>query len=116
MSNRFHYPNHENPDISIRLGSIHSVKGQNHTATLVLDTFLNGRNGKTCLDYMKSWILGDSTGKGKEGPENTKRLKLHYVAMTRPTHLLCLAMKYDSFTGNEIDNLKGRDRWNIKVL
>jgi len=116
MSNRFHYPNQEIADISIRLGSIHSVKGQSHTATLVLDTFLNGRNGKTCLDYMKSWILGSSAGKGREGPENTKRLKLHYVAMTRPTHLLCLAMKFDSFSQKERDSLSAGTCWNIKVL
>ena len=28
-----------------------------------------------------------------------KRLKVHYVAMTRPTHLLCVAMKRSNFEG-----------------
>jgi len=35
----------------------------------------------------------------KSGPahEQSYRLKLHYVAMTRPEHLLCLAMKRSTF-------------------
>ena len=31
--------------------------------------------------------------KNKISDSDAKRLKLHYVAMTRPSHLLCLAMK-----------------------
>jgi hypothetical protein len=40
------------------------------------------------------------------------RLKLHYVAMTRPTHLLCLAMRKDAFVDEELDILAGRG-WTI---
>lgn len=39
------------------------------------------------------------------------RLKLHYVAMTRPTHL-CLAMRKDAFVDVELDILAGRG-WTI---
>ena len=40
------------------------------------------------------------------------RLKLHYVAMTRPTHLLCLAMRKDAFVDEELTALADRG-WKI---
>ena len=79
----------EEPKVHIRLGSIHSVKGETHTATLVLDSFYY----KHHLSELKPWILGERAGgmkkkaKGKPELENSRllgRLKLHYVAMTRP--------------------------------
>lgn len=87
--------------IEIRVGSIHSVKGETHTATLVLETYWNDHN----LASLKPWILGEVIGyKGKK-ERIPIRLKLHYVAMSRPTHLLCLAMRNDSFIQEEIDKL-----------
>ncbi|WP_221938653.1 hypothetical protein [Mycobacterium sp. KBS0706] len=73
------------------------------------------------LSELKPWLLGQKTGgstvnrKGKpvvEGARMLGRLKLHYVAMTRPTHLLCLAMRWDAFADGELDILKARD-WTI---
>jgi hypothetical protein len=34
--------------------------------------------------------------------------RLHYVAMARPPHLLCLAMRRDAFAEGELDILKAR--------
>lgn len=110
-SNHFHYPSQETSDISIRLGSIHSIKGQNHTATLVLDTF----NKTYHLQKLKDWVLGKNRTR-KQINDQSDRLKLHYVAVTRPTHLLCLAMRHESFTQKEIVSLEAGTRWNIKVL
>jgi DNA helicase II / ATP-dependent DNA helicase PcrA len=106
--NVFRHPS-ENPKISIRVGSIHSSKGQTHTATLVLETPNYGHH----LATLKPWLLGERMGKGVEGIRNISRLKQHYVAMTRPTHLLCLAMKEDSFALNEIDTLKNKKGWRV---
>lgn len=89
--NRYRYPAGE-PKIAIRVGSIHSVKGETHTATLVLETFWHKHN----LESIKDWLWRDDHRGGGEGRVK-KRLKVHYVAMTRPTHLLCLAMKRSSF-------------------
>ena len=103
----------QDPKVHIRLGSIHSVKGETHTATLVLDSFFY----KHHLSELKPWILGERTGgmkkksRGKpelEGSRMLGRLKLHYVAMTRPSHLLCLAMRRDAFTDSELEHLKGQ--------
>lgn len=116
LTNSAHcYPT-DAPQIRIKLGSIHSVKGETHTATLVLDSFFH----KHHLSELKPWLLGKKSGgstirKGKtvwEGPRILGRLKLHYVAMTRPTHLLCLAMRWDAFDEGELDILTERG-WTI---
>jgi len=94
-------------DLAIRVGSIHGVKGETHTATLVLDTYFHGHN----LQRLKPWLLGQNIGRGTALARDQARLKQHYVAMTRPTHLLCLAMK-DTFSQQEIGTLKGRG-WRV---
>jgi DNA helicase II / ATP-dependent DNA helicase PcrA len=110
------YPS-DAPQVWIRLGSIHSVKGETHTATLVLDSFYFDHH----LTELKPWLLGKKIGgstvnkKGKTVFESTRtlgRLKLHYVAMTRPTHLLCLAMRKDAFADGELEILAGHG-WTI---
>ncbi len=114
--NLFAYPP-DAPRVRIRLGSIHSVKGETHTATLVLDSFFHTHH----LSELKPWLLGTKSGgssinrRGREvseGPRILGRLKLHYVAMTRPTHLLCLAMRKDAFGDGELDRLADRG-WTI---
>lgn len=106
-SNVFSYPP-EDPILRIRLGSIHSVKGETHTATLVLDTYFH----KHHLSELKPWLLGDKKGKGKQGSRMIGRLKLHYVAMTRPSHLLCLAMRRNELNEVEISKLESRG-WTV---
>jgi DNA helicase II / ATP-dependent DNA helicase PcrA len=114
--NVFAYPPEE-PKVHIRLGSIHSVKGETHTATLVLESFFHQHH----LSELKPWLLGEREGgsrqsaRGKIVSEGTRmlgRLKLHYVAMTRPTHLLCLAMRKDAFSTPELEQLTRRG-WKI---
>lgn len=100
--NVYRYPP-ETPMVNIRLGSIHSVKGETHTATLVLESFFY----KHHLQELKPWLLGTKTG-GTAQERMLGRLKLHYVAMTRPSHLLCLAMRRDSFDDAEIATLVAR--------
>jgi DNA helicase II / ATP-dependent DNA helicase PcrA len=114
IDNVFSYPL-DDPKVHIQLGSIHSVKGKTLTATLVLDSFFK----KHHLIALKPWLLGERSGgrAGKkgltmEGPELLGRLKLHYVAMTRPSHLLCLAMRKDSLTTEELATLQTRG-WTV---
>ena len=114
--NLFAYPP-DAPQVHIRLSSIHAVKGETHTATLVLDSFYHAHH----LSELKPWLLGTKSGgfstnaRGRQVPEGTRmlgRLRLHYVAMTRPTHLLCLAMRKDAFGHGELDMLMGRG-WTV---
>ncbi|BBB11679.1 UvrD/REP helicase [Sphingopyxis sp. FD7] len=89
------------------------MKGESHTATLVLDSFYFAHH----LSELKPWLLGAKAGGSRlngrgnvvtEGSRMLGRLRLHYVAMTRPTHLLCLAMRKDVFAAGELDILTGR--------
>jgi DNA helicase II / ATP-dependent DNA helicase PcrA len=108
--NVFEYPV-DQPKVRIRLGSIHSVKGETHTATLVLESYYKAHH----LKLLKPWLLGKKPKTGKSNAAESEaisgRLKLHYVAMTRPSHLLCLAMRRDTFQAGELDEME--KRWKI---
>jgi hypothetical protein len=105
--NIFRYPR-DNPAVAVRVGSIHSVKGETHTATLILETFYRAHH----LKALKPWLLGDRAGADGANAVLKARLKLHYVAMTRPSRLLCLALRHDSVEDNEITKLRGRG-WRV---
>ena len=80
--------------MEVQVGSIHSVKGETHTATLVLDTFYRTHH----LKALKGWLTGDRFGGGEEASAVQSRMRLHYVAMSRPSHLLCLAIRRDALS------------------
>lgn len=115
--NIYRYPK-DGPNVHIRVGSIHSVKGETHTATLVLETFWYNHN----LEKVLPWLNGSKSGAESAGKQQTARLKLHYVAMTRPTHLLCLAMKRSSLEDEKGELDQGligeleRHGWRVKVI
>lgn len=110
-TNNFFYPQEE-PKVSIRLGSIHSVKGETHTATLILESFQKTHHLKKLIP----WLIGKRPTKNSDNIDENdslkERLKLHYVAMTRPSHLLCLAMRKDSFKTSELELMQKRN-WEI---
>lgn len=83
--------------VDIHVGTIHSAKGQTHTATLILETHYYEHDLEDLLD----WICGKQRGWKKEnGKRRGERLRLIYTAMTRPTHLLCLAIHRDVFAND----------------
>ncbi|MER9729878.1 UvrD-helicase domain-containing protein [Mesorhizobium sp. M0217] len=102
-SNMYQYPANE-PQVSVRLGSIHSVKGETHTSTLVLESYYRHHY----LSTLKPWLLGISSGGAKQGVLIQRGLRLHYVAMSRPSHLLCLALRSDTLTASDRLLLEGR--------
>ena len=97
---------HEDGEINfdIEISTIHGVKGETHTATLVLETFKDGYDLFQLLDYLKN-----KTNKLKL--DNKK--KLAYVAMSRPTHLLCLAIHKSHMHRKKIKEVTDAD---IEVL
>jgi DNA helicase II / ATP-dependent DNA helicase PcrA len=79
--------------VDIHLGSIHKSKGQTHLSTLVLETY----NRTHFLDALMPWMLGKNVSGTKcTTSAAAQRLMQAYVAMTRPTHLLCLAIRASS--------------------
>jgi hypothetical protein len=101
--NVFRFPR-QSPKVEVRVGSIHSVKGETHTATLILDTYYR----KHHLEALKPWLLGRKSGGGSENNTLLSRLRQHYVAMTRPSHLVCLAMREDCLSNGDVAALKDR--------
>lgn len=85
-----------NRHVDIRLGSIHSVKGQTHLATMVLNTYWHDHS----LQRMLPWLLGTKLNESGTGDRDRKRLLHTYVAMTRPSNLICLAVPRPVF-GND---------------
>jgi DNA helicase-2/ATP-dependent DNA helicase PcrA len=80
---------HDSSVVDIKLGSIHSSKGQTHTATLVLETY----NHEHIINSLLPWATGQNSHGGVRPRRRiTQHLLAMYVAMTRPTHLLCLAL------------------------
>jgi hypothetical protein len=68
---------------------MHSVKGKTHSATLIVETF----SGQRLLEMMLPWLEGKSLVKKEQKVTYRKNRMLMYVGMTRPTHLLCLAIR-----------------------
>lgn len=111
--------------IKIELSTIHGVKGETHDATLVLET----KNYNHDIYAMLSYITGErpnttyTNASLKSDPTNVrdaakmpnqKFMRQFYVAMSRPRHLLCLAVHNDRITADQITLLQANEKgWNI---
>lgn len=100
--------------VPIRLGSIHQAKGQTHFATLLLSTF----NYDHSSEKIMPWLSGDKIGGTNVGIRASGLLKGTYVALTRPTHLVGIAVRNSAIVENrEAILLKLRAQgWHIRDL
>ncbi|MBS1157625.1 MAG: hypothetical protein H6R15_44 [Proteobacteria bacterium] len=114
--NSYRYSN-GGASVDIKLSSIHMAKGQTHLATLVLETF----NQTHFLHSLMPWLLGKHQNGAKcTSDKSAQRLLQIYVAMTRPTHLLCLAIRSGSLGIGE-ENTSNQEKliargWHIQHL
>ncbi len=92
-------------DIKIEVSTIHGVKGETHTATCYLETFFYGYDIKRIINYIKGEY---SEPRQKRVIQN---LKMAFVGMSRPSHLLCIAVHRDGISGQE-EALR-RSGWNV---
>lgn len=92
----------DNAGKDIRLGTIHSVKGETHKATLLMlnSKFTNGYADTSprysILQLLEKYLSNNYVelpeDKNDEEKETEKALKLAYVALSRPTHLVCIGI------------------------
>lgn len=82
---------YEYQGVKVFFDTVHGVKGETHTATLYLETYL-----KQVFD-IGGKILPHITNPVKPDKACKKRLPQAYVAMSRATHFLCLAVHKDRF-------------------
>jgi len=95
--------NHSSDDLShidVEVGTIHSAKGETHTATFYLETDYQGdRESNKIMDQLIG--IPYEQPKHKKDTYTKEALKMAYVGMSRPTHLLCLAGKEQNIMPNK---------------
>jgi len=89
-------------DIEIEVGTVHSVKGQTHTATLFLETEYD-RSTDSCR--LLPFLEGEYPEDKLEKTRHIENLKVAHVAFSRPTHLLAFACVKTHIAGHE-ENLR----------
>lgn len=88
--------------IRISIGTVHSVKGMTHTATLYLESyFKSDGKGVNAKSYESQRLIDQFKGNKidaslkKNGRHSAKMI---YVGFSRPTHLLCFAVHKNRFS------------------
>ena len=108
----------------MELSTIHSVKGQTHDATLVLETKHHCFDLGNMLKYLTGELPSDDNPNSGLRPNpsaqaifkpNQKFMRQFYVAMSRPRHLLCLAVHSSRLSDNQKQKLIDKG-WKIKEL
>jgi len=97
--------------ISIEVGTVHSVKGETHTATLYLETYYQS---KTDSQRLLEFLKGNYPQKELAKSYHIENLKIAHVAFSRPTHLLAFACHKDSINSSKAD--LENNGWNIKSV
>lgn len=113
------------PDgFKIELSTIHGVKGETHDATLVLETKNHCCDLEVMLPYLTGCLPSEEHPNSKvpDKPLATRAFKPNkvfmrqlYVAMSRPRHLLCLAVHSDRVTADQASTLHDLG-WNLQKV
>lgn len=90
-------------EFDIEIETVHSVKGQTHTATLYLESYYDKKYESERLIEQFQKNSFKHTQKG-----HIQSTKMLYVGFSRPTHLLCFAVHED-----RASELRELDHWEI---
>jgi hypothetical protein len=101
--------------MDIAVQTVHSVKGETHTATLYLETYYHrDGHGVNAKSYESHRLVEQFKGTqltGNEKDRVKKSARMVYVGFSRPTHLLCFAVHKKRFNRETFDNI-----WKIHDL
>lgn len=90
--------------IVINVGTVHSVKGETHAATLYLETYYQkATDSKRLIEFLKGNRPNSDLGKA----HHQQNLKVAHVAFSRPKYLLAFACQVSKIAGHKkelIDN------------
>lgn len=98
-------------DIEIEISNIHASKGQTHSATLYLESYYHTSYES---ERLTSQFLGNPIVVNNNlGVRIKESARMAYVGLSRPTHLLCIAIHEDRFNRlfGELNNQN--DKWEI---
>ena len=96
-------------DVEIEVGTVHSVKGETHVATLYMETSFHD---KCESEYFGAQLEG-LPYKGNKKYEK-QALRIGYVAMSRPQYLLCMAISKEHF--EKLDKNLIENNWKIEFV
>lgn len=104
-------------EVNVTLGSVHSVKGKTVDALLMMETLVHRANNQRALDL--STVLPRAFGVSNiDLTANSAHLAAAtnvFVAVTRPKHLLCLAV-HNAGTSKQLLDAAQAQGWNIVDL
>lgn len=98
---------------NIDITTVHSVKGQTCTAILYLETFYYKDGNKSYESQRLSEQFNFSPLIGNEGQRVKQSAKMVYVGLSRPTHLLCVAIQKDRFDEYLRQDVVAQGKWEI---
>lgn len=115
IKNQIEFKDDKGITFKIDIATIHSVKGETHTGTLYLETFKD--TFETKKGKFKDCLKKCEKKRDKFGVQLKETLKMTYVGMSRPTHLLCVALHKSSFDNliQEIQDLENAG-WTVIQL
>lgn len=108
----------------IGLSTIHGVKGETHDATLIVETKNYTFDLRTMMPYLTGELpnddhpnlqLPDKPHATRGFAPNKVFMRQFYVAMSRPRHLLCLAVHSDRIS-DEQEQLLQEKGWRIERI
>lgn len=98
---------HEGRSIPVHVGTIASVKGETHLATLVLEAHAHPARSHDLQAALFS--IANGTPLSVKANDSTRRIYRNlYVAASRPSHLLCLAMNSERAPEQHVQALRDR--------
>ncbi len=112
VENRIYNFTTNGQEVKIHFDTIHGVKGETHSATLYLETYNRVYDiGSKILEF----IISTERQRTRQRLNDSfrKRLPLGYVAMTRATHFICLAVHKDRYTENHRTYFENSSEWNV---
>jgi hypothetical protein len=83
--------------VEVGLGTVHSVKGQSHTATLYIESAYYNDGGKMYESQRLAAQFGGNRLPQNAGKRVRESARMVYVGFSRPTHLLAFAVHKDRF-------------------
>lgn len=105
---------HGTRELEVSLGTVASMKGETHLASLVLESY-GGQSRKFDLEVALPCIAGVGCDIAKLSKLQKTQIRNVYVAMSRPTRFLCLAMNESRITLNIREALKAKG-WEIEKV
>ena len=106
----------EEDSIPIKIGTVHSVKGMTHCATMYVETFFHNYECKHLIKkqnrggFQPSPFFKDIVD--KKSSRAKQAMKMLYVGMSRPTHLLCYASLKMNWSSDALKKMR-ESGWEI---